>query len=71
MQTVSATDPALRQKTMIGASLRAEKHLGKSWKIFATYAYDRSLSNVTLTAIRRTPPAWVLNIAFDCAKDGM
>jgi hypothetical protein len=47
VQTVSATDPALRRKTMIGATLRAEKHFGKSWKVFAAYAYDRSLSNVT------------------------
>ena len=47
VQTVSATDLALRQKTVFSASLRADKHLGKSWKVFATYAYDRSLSNLT------------------------
>jgi hypothetical protein len=47
VQTVSATDLALRQKTVFSASLRVDKQLGKSWKVFATYAYDRSLSNLT------------------------
>jgi hypothetical protein len=46
VQTVSATDLALRQKTGITASARVEKSLGKQWKVFASYAYDQSLSNV-------------------------
>jgi hypothetical protein len=50
IQTISATDPALRRKTLFGASLRAEKFLGKSWRLFATYAYERSLSNLTSDA---------------------
>jgi hypothetical protein len=47
VQTVSDTDPARRQKNLLSAGLRAEKHLGKSWKVFAAYAYDRSLSNLS------------------------
>lgn len=46
IQPVSATDPSKRDKRIWGASVRAEKSLGKSIKLFATYAYDRSISNV-------------------------
>jgi hypothetical protein len=46
-QPLSTTDLEVRKKTLLAASLRADKSLGKGWKIFASYAYDRSLSNLT------------------------
>ncbi len=46
VQTVSPADPALRHKTLLALGARAERSLAKHWKIFATYAYDRSLSNL-------------------------
>lgn len=45
-QTVSATDPSPRQRTLVTASLRAEKKLTKHWRIHAAYHYDRSLSDL-------------------------
>lgn len=45
-QTVSPTDPSPRQRTLVTASLRAEKKLTKHWTVYATYLYDRSLSDV-------------------------
>jgi hypothetical protein len=47
VQPISPTVAALRQKTLIGAVVRVEKSLGKAFKVFASYAFDRSLSNVT------------------------
>ena len=45
-QTVSATDPALRQKTMLNLMLRAERKLTMHLLAFASYNWDRSLSNL-------------------------
>jgi hypothetical protein len=45
-QPLSTTDLEVRKKTLLTASLRADKRLGKGWRIFASYAYDRSLSNL-------------------------
>lgn len=47
VQTVSATDLALRRKTMLSAGLRGEKNLSKSFKVYASCTYDDSLSNVS------------------------
>jgi hypothetical protein len=44
-QRVSASDPELRQKAIVNASLRGEKKLGKHWSLFAEYEYEQSLSN--------------------------
>ena len=46
VQMVSDTDPSLRHQTLLGLTLRADKCFGKSWRVFATYAYDRSWSNL-------------------------
>lgn len=45
-QTVSATDPALRRKTMISLVLRAERKLAKHLIAHASYGWDRSISNL-------------------------
>ena len=47
VQPVSLEDPTRREKTMVSASFRAEKNLGKSFKVYFNYAYDHSLSNVS------------------------
>ena len=52
VQTVSLAELTLRQKTTLSTSLRAEKNLGKAWKIYASHAYDQSLSNVSLDRYR-------------------
>lgn len=46
VQTVSATDPDLRQKTLAGVSLKAERMLTKCLKAHASYSWDRSISNL-------------------------
>jgi hypothetical protein len=45
-QTVSATDTALRRKTMINLTLRVERKLAKHLKAHASYDWDRSISNL-------------------------
>jgi len=44
-QPVSLTDPRQRHRTSIRAGLRGETSLSKHWRVFATYEYERSLSN--------------------------
>ena len=46
-QTVSATDPDLRNKTMINVLLRVERKLAKHLLAHASYSWDRSISNLT------------------------
>ena len=45
-QTVSATDPSPRQRTLVTFSLRAEKKLTKHLKVHANYSLDRSVSEM-------------------------
>ena len=47
-QSASATDSSTRQKEVFAASLRGEKKLFPKLKVFAEYAFERSLSNRTL-----------------------
>jgi hypothetical protein len=47
-RTVSATDLTTQDRTPILFSLRGEKRLAKSWKLYASYDYERSHSNVEL-----------------------
>ena len=44
-QTVSVTNPSLREKTLIAAGARAERELNRHLKLFADYDYEASLSN--------------------------
>jgi hypothetical protein len=50
VQEASATDLSLRRKTTMAAGLYAGKKLGKSLKLFAGAAYERSLSNADYDA---------------------
>ncbi len=50
VQPASLTDLSLRRKTTISAGLTAGKKLGKSFKIFASATYERSLSNTDYDA---------------------
>jgi len=52
LQTVSATNPAKRNKMLLTASLRAEKSLARKLKVFAEFEHERSLANVTYDAYR-------------------
>ena len=45
-QTVSTTDTALRRKTMLTLSVRAERKLTGHLMVHASYNWDRSLSNL-------------------------
>ncbi len=47
-RTLSAADPTKQSRTPILFSLRGEKRLSKSWKMYASYDYERSVSNVEL-----------------------
>lgn len=47
-RTVSATDLKTQRRTPFLLSLRGEKRLSKSWKLYANYDYERSLSNVAV-----------------------
>jgi len=51
-QPVSFDDPSRRRKTFIQATLRAEKNLFKSVKVFAEYEHERSISNLNFEAYR-------------------
>jgi hypothetical protein len=46
-QPLSATDPARRRKTLVVAGLSAERQLAKHLKCFASYTWERSLSNLS------------------------
>jgi hypothetical protein len=50
VQTASSTDLSLRRKTTASAGLSASKKLGKSFKVFASASYERSLSNADYDA---------------------
>jgi hypothetical protein len=45
-QRVSSIDPALRYKTGLTYDFRVEKNVTKSFKIFASFVHDRSISNL-------------------------
>ena len=45
-QTVSPADAALRRKTLFNLTLRAERKLLKHLKVYASYEWDRSISNL-------------------------
>ena len=45
-QTVSATEPALRRRTLFRLTLRLERPLTKHLKAHASYSWDRSLSDL-------------------------
>lgn len=45
VQTVSLEDSSLREKQTLTLQLRAQKSLGKSFKVFANYSHERSFSN--------------------------
>jgi hypothetical protein len=63
-QRVSATDPELRQKAIVSASLRGQKRLGKHWSLFAEYEYEQSLSNRSLDEYRANRVAAGLGVEF-------
>lgn len=52
LQTVSATDPAKRNKMLVIAGFRAERSLAKKLKLFAEFEHESSLANVTYDAYR-------------------
>lgn len=52
LQTVSATNPAKRNKMLLTASFRAEKSLAKKLKLFAEFEHERALANITYDAYR-------------------
>jgi len=52
LQTVSATNPAKRNKLLLTASFRAEKSVTRKLKVFAEFEHERSLANVTYDAYR-------------------
>jgi hypothetical protein len=52
IQPISLEESSLRRKTLIQASVRAEKNVRKSLKIFVGYEYERSLSNLSFDAYR-------------------
>jgi hypothetical protein len=45
-QTVSATDPTLRSRTLVRLTLGVERHLVKHLKAYASYSWDRSFSEL-------------------------
>lgn len=45
-QTISASDTAHRRKTAVQASLRAERKLAKHLKVYVSYNWDRSISDL-------------------------
>jgi hypothetical protein len=63
-QEVSLTNPELRKKAIVGASLRAEKKLGKHWSLFAEYEYEQSLSNRDLDEYRSNRVASGVGLRF-------
>jgi hypothetical protein len=46
-QPLSAADPAHRRKTLLAAGLQAERQFAGHLRAFASYAWERSLSNLT------------------------
>ena len=46
-QPVSADDPSRRQRTLIGLTLLAERTLSRHFKLFASYTWENSISNLS------------------------
>jgi hypothetical protein len=45
-QPLDVADLRTRHRTSVSASVRAARHLGKHWRLFATYEFQQSLSNL-------------------------
>jgi hypothetical protein len=63
-QTVSATDPALRCKTMIGVTLRAERKLSSHVIAHASYGWERSISNLDFDDYQASTVSGGLGLTF-------
>jgi hypothetical protein len=63
-QQVSLADPELRQKSIVSASIRGEKKLGKHWSLFAEYEYEQSFSNRPLDEYRANRVAGGAGVEF-------
>jgi len=46
-QAVSDVDPARRHRTLVGLTLQAERRLARHLRVFASYSWEQSLSNLT------------------------
>jgi hypothetical protein len=63
-QTVGPADPALRCKTLISVSLRAERKLTKHLIVHAGYGWERSLSNLDFDDYQASTATAGLGLTF-------